>query len=151
MGKLKLWQIIRPIIQAVTQRIADPSLFLNAAVDNPIEPGSSMKTLTTSAALDQGIIQPDTTFYDPAHWVVDGFNITDIEQDGGPREQSIATILSLSLNTGATWMLMQMGGGQINSKAILAWHNYMVNHFRLGQTTGIEQGYEASGYVPPAD
>jgi len=131
--------------------VTDPSLFLNAAADNPIEPGSSMKTLTTSAALDQGVIQPSTTFYDPAHWVVDGFNITDIEQDGGPREQSIATILSLSLNTGATWMLMQMGGGQINSKAIEAWHNYMVNRFRLGQMTGIEQGYEASGYVPPAD
>ncbi len=131
--------------------VTDPSLFLNAAVDNPIEPGSTMKTLTTSAALDQGVITPTTTFYDPAHWIVDGFNITDIEQDGGPREQSISSILSLSLNTGATWMLMQMGGGQINTKAIEAWHNYMVNHFRLGQTTGIEQGYEASGYVPPAD
>ena len=131
--------------------VTDPSLFLNAAVDNPIEPGSSMKTLTTSAALDQGVITPSTTFYDPAHWVVDGFNITDIEQDGGPRQQSIATILSLSLNTGATWMLMQMGGDQINAKAIEAWHNYMVNRFRLGQLTGVEQGYEASGYVPPAD
>jgi cell division protein FtsI/penicillin-binding protein 2 len=133
------------------ESVTDPSLFLNAAVDNPIEPGSSMKTLTTSAALDQGVIQPNTTFYDPAHWVVDGFNITDIEQDGGPRVQSIASILSLSLNTGATWMLMQMGGGQINAKAIEAWHNYMVNRFRLGQPTGIEQGYEAPGYVPPAD
>ena len=27
----------------------------------------------------------------------------------------------------------------------------MVNHYRLGQPTGIEQGYEASGYVPPAN
>lgn len=133
------------------QDVSDPSLFQNAAVDNPIEPGSTMKTLTTSAALDLGAIQPNETFYDPAHWLVDGFNITDIEQDGGPREQSIASILALSLNTGATWMLMQMGGGQINEKAITNWHNYMVDHFRLGQTTGIEQGYEASGYVPPAN
>ena len=131
--------------------VTDPGLFLNAAVDNPIEPGSSMKTLTTSAALDQGVVTPTTTFYDPAHWVIDGFNITDIEQDGGPREQSIATILSLSLNTGATWMLMQMGGGQIDNKAVGIWHNYMVDKYRLGQPTGIEQGYEAAGYVPPAD
>lgn len=136
------------------QDVTDSTLFQNAAVDNPIEPGSSMKTLTTSAALDQGVIQPNETFYDPAHWIVDGFNITDIEQDGGPREQSIASILALSLNTGATWMLMQMsdpGGTQITAKGITAWHNYMVNHFRLGQPTGIEQGYEASGYVPPAN
>ncbi|HEY1645175.1 MAG TPA: penicillin-binding transpeptidase domain-containing protein, partial [Candidatus Saccharimonadales bacterium] len=87
----------------------------------------------------------------PAHWVVDGFNITDIEQDGGPREQNIASILSLSLNTGAVWMLMQMGGGQIDQKGIDAWYNYMVKHFRLGQPTGIEQGYESPGYVPPPD
>ncbi len=133
------------------QSVTNANLFENAAVTNAIEPGSTMKTLTTSAALDQGVIQPNTTFYDPAHWVVDGFNITDIEQDGGAREQSIASILALSLNTGATWMLMQMGGGQIDSKAIDAWHNYMVNHFRLGQPTDVEQGYESAGYVPPAN
>jgi cell division protein FtsI/penicillin-binding protein 2 len=27
----------------------------------------------------------------------------------------------------------------------------MANHFMLGKPTGIEQGYEASGYVPPPD
>jgi cell division protein FtsI/penicillin-binding protein 2 len=133
------------------ESVTNPALFENAAVDNAIEPGSSMKTLTTSASLDQGVITPTTTFYDPAHWVVDGFNITDIEQDGGAREQSIASVLALSLNTGAVWMLMQMGGGQIDNKGIDAWHNYMVNRFRLGQPTGIEQGYESGGYVPPAN
>jgi cell division protein FtsI/penicillin-binding protein 2 len=126
----------------------NPELFQNAAVTNAIEPGSSMKTLTTPAALNLGVIQPNTSFYDPAHWVVDGYNITDIEQDGGPREQNIQSILSLSLNTGAVWMLMQMGGGQIDQKGIDNWYDYMVNHYRLGQTTGIEQGYESAGYVP---
>jgi stage V sporulation protein D (sporulation-specific penicillin-binding protein) len=131
--------------------VTDPTLFQNAAVDNAIEPGSTMKTLTTSAALDQGVIQANESFYDPAHWVVDGFNITDIEQDGGARVQNIASLLNLSLNTGATWMLMQMsdpGGTTINQKGIDAWNNYMVNHFRLGQPTGIEQGYESPGLVP---
>lgn len=130
--------------------VTDPSVFQNAAVSNAIEPGSIMKTLTTSAALDQHVITPTTSFYDPAHWVVDGYNITDIEEDGGARQQNIASILALSLNTGATWELMQMGGGQINAKAIEAWHNYMVGHFLLGRDTNIEQGYESAGYVPPA-
>jgi cell division protein FtsI/penicillin-binding protein 2 len=128
--------------------VTNQKVFQNAAVSNPIEPGSTMKILTTAAALDQGVIAPDTTFYDPAHWVVDGFNITDIEEDGGARTQSIASTLNLSLNTGATWMLMQMGGGQINQKARETWHDYMVNHFQLGKPTNIEQGYESSGYVP---
>lgn len=135
------------------QNVDDPNVFANGVVTNAIEPGSSMKVLTTAAALDQGVIKPDTTFYDPAHWVVDGFNITDIEEDGGARQQNIASLLNLSLNTGATWELMQMGGGQINRKGIEAWHKYMVDHFRLGRLTGVEQGTneESSGYIPPDD
>ncbi len=134
------------------QSVGDSKLFQNSAVTNAIEPGSSMKVLTTAAALDQGVIKPDTTFYDPAHWVVDGFNITDIEEDGGARDQSIASLLNLSLNTGATWELMQMGGGgRINQKGIEAWNKYMVKHYMLGKVTGVAQGYESAGYVPPAD
>lgn len=136
------------------QNVTDPRVFENAAVDDPIEPGSTMKTLTTSAALNIGAIQPNSTFFDPAHWLIDGFNITDIKQDGGAREESIATTLALSLNTGAVWMLMQMshkGGTQITQQGIDTWHTYMTKHFRLGQPTGIEQGYESGGYVPPAN
>jgi cell division protein FtsI (penicillin-binding protein 3) len=132
--------------------VSDASVFNNAAVSTPIEVGSVMKTLTTSAALDLGVIQPNTTYYDPASWTVDGFKITNIEQDGGAGTRSIAQLLNLSLNTGATWELMQMGGGgDINQKGRDAWYNYMVNHFRLGKDTGIEQGYESPGIVPKPD
>ena len=129
-------------------QVTNSSVFDNAAVATPLEPGSVMKTLTTSAALDTNSITPNETFYDPARWPIDGSVITDISQDGGPQERSITDILVDSLNTGATWELMQMGGGQINAKARDTWYDYMVNHFHLGTPTGIEQGYEASGYVP---
>ncbi len=129
--------------------VSDPALFQNASVTNAIEIGSTMKTLTTAAALDQGAVQEGTTYYDPASWVVDGFRITNIEEDGGAGTRGLKEILNLSLNTGATWELMQMGGGDINSKARTAWHDYLVNHYRFGKPTGIEQGYESDGYVPP--
>jgi len=129
-------------------QVSNPKVFENGTVSEAIEPGSTMKLLTTAAALNQGVITPTTTFYDPAHWVVDGFNITDIEEDGGARVQSIASLLNLSLNTGATWELMQMGGGQINQKARSAWYDYMTNHFLLGQATGVQQGYESPGLIP---
>jgi cell division protein FtsI/penicillin-binding protein 2 len=133
-------------------KVTDAKVFQNNAVSEAIEPGSTMKLLTTAAALNQGVIAPDTSFYDPAHWVVDGFNITDIEEDGGARTQTISSLLNLSLNTGAVWELMQMGGGQINSRARNAWYDYMVNHFQLGKPTNIEQGYESDGLIPkPAD
>lgn len=136
---------------AKMNEVSDPSVFQNAAVSHAIEPGSIMKPFTTAAALDQGVIKPTTTWYDPARWTVNGYTITNIEEDGGARTQSVASTLALSLNTGVTWELMQMGGGQINAKAISAWHDYMVNHYLFGRDTGIEQGYEGSGYIPPAN
>lgn len=128
--------------------IDDPSIFQNPTVSKPIEVGSIMKTLTTSSALDQGLITPETTYSDPASWTIDGSRIVNVSEDGGPGKRSISDLLNLSLNTGATWLLMQMGGGQINDKARNVWHEYMVNHFQLGKATGIEQGYEATGYIP---
>lgn len=128
--------------------VEDSSLFNNDTVSNPVEIGSVMKPLTTAAALNQGVIQPDTTYNDPAKIVVDDFTISNIEEDGGAGRQSIATLLNLSLNTGATWELMQMGGGSLNAQGRNTWYDYMANRYRFGQATGIEQGYEAEGFVP---
>lgn len=128
--------------------VEDYNLFNNAAVSQPIEVGSIMKSLTTVAALDQGAIKANTTYYDPASWTVDKFKITNIEEDGGAGTKSIADILNLSLNTGATWELMQMGGGQLDQKARDTWYDYMSNHFMFGKTTGIEQNAESPGIIP---
>lgn len=129
----------------------DASAYANAAVASPLEIGSVMKPLTTAAALDSGVIRADQSYDDPSFWKVDGFKISNIEEDGGPGRKSIADILNLSLNTGATWELMQMskpGGTEINEKGRRTWYSYMTTHFRLGKETGIEQGYEAEGIIP---
>ena len=128
--------------------VEDGKLFQNNAVTGAIEIGSIMKPLTTAAALDQGVIKPNTKYYDPASWTVNDFKITNIEEDGGAGTRSIPELLNLSLNTGATWELMQMGGGKINHKARVAWNDYMVNRFMFSKQTGIEQGYESDGTVP---
>jgi len=133
--------------------VKDAQVFNDAAVSSPLEVGSIMKTLTAAAALDQGVVTPETTYYDPSHWLLDGHEVTNIEEDGGAGTQNVASILNLSINTGATWLLMQMGHqtGVVNASARNKWHDYMVNHYHLGKATGIEQGYEATGYVPPPD
>ncbi len=128
--------------------VEDSNVFNNAAVTHAIEVGSIMKTLTTAAALDSGAVTPTQTYYDPASWTVDDFKITNIEEDGGPGTKGLKEVLNLSLNTGATWELMQMGGGQLNLKGRQTWYNYMTQHYMMGKTTGIEQGYESEGYVP---
>jgi len=129
-------------------KVSDNDLFTNAAVAKPLEVGSTMKVLTTAAALDQGVITADTSYDDPGRWSIDGSVVKNVEEDGGPGRHSIREVLNLSMNTGATWMLMQMGGGQLNQRGRQHWHDYLVNHYLFGKETGIEQGYEAPGYVP---
>jgi len=130
--------------------VSDQKLFNNAAVSDPLEVGSVMKVLTAAAALDLKVISPDSTYYDPGRWELDEHTITNIEEVGGPGTRGVIDILNKSINTGATWMLMQMGGetGSINKKARERWHDYMVNRYQFGKPTGVEQGYESGGTVP---
>lgn len=132
-------------------QVTDASVFQNEAVTSPLEVGSIMKPLTAAAAIDLGVVSQNTSYYDPGRFTVDDATITNIEEDGGPGVKSIADILQLSLNTGATWLFMQMGGGQFNQKGRDAWNNYMVKHYGFGAKTGIEQGYESPGYIPDPD
>ena len=131
--------------------IKDPGVFRNDSVSAPLEVGSIMKPLTLAAALDMGVVGMNTSYFDPGFYKVDDATITNIEEDGGAGTKNVADILQLSLNTGATWLLMQIGGGTINQKGRDAWHDYMVNHFKLGEETGVEQGYEVGGYIPDPD
>lgn len=128
----------------------DASVFGNPAISRPLEVGSIMKTLTLTAGIDQGVITKDSTYNDPGLYNIDDHVVTNIEGNKVVGAQSMQSLLNLSLNTGATWVLMQMGGGQINKQARTAWHDYMVNHYHFGSPTGIEQGNnsEAAGTVP---
>lgn len=134
--------------------VDDPAVFSNAAVASPLEVGSIMKPLTAAAAINSGAIKADTTYYDPAVWEIDGYKITNVEGGRIPGQRNIAELLNLSINTGATWILMQMskqGGTEITKQGRERWYDYMVNHYRFGQPTGIEQGYEAEGTIPDPD
>ena len=128
--------------------VEDANVFNNTNVSDAYEVGSVMKPLTMAAALTEGAVRPDSTYYDSNSVKVDGETITNVEESGGPGQRTLADILRLSLNTGATWLLMQMGGGSINEKARSTWHDYMVNKYRFSQKTGIEQGYESAGLIP---
>lgn len=128
--------------------VADANVFNNAAATDALEVGSVMKPLTAAAAINMGVVKPTDTFYDTRKIEIDDSTVSNIEEDGGEGQKSVADILDLSLNTGATWLLMQMGDGELNRKGRVAWHGYMTERYRFGQATGIEQGYESPGTVP---
>lgn len=133
-------------------KVEDAAVFNNSAVSSPMEPGSVMKTLTVAAGLNERVVNANTTYYDPSFYKIGDATVRNVEEDGGAATRSIADILRYSLNTGATYMLMQLGGGQLNEQGRVKWHDYMTNHYQFGKLTGIEQGYEAEGYVPsPTD
>jgi stage V sporulation protein D (sporulation-specific penicillin-binding protein) len=130
--------------------VTNSSLFENDTVTYPIEPGSITKIFTVATSLQKGVITPTTSFYDPGTWSIDGATVSDVASDHSQGQQTILSVLDKSLNTGATWMLMQLGGGQIDAQARNTLYEYFSNHFMLGRPTGIQQGVgeEASGYLP---
>jgi cell division protein FtsI/penicillin-binding protein 2 len=126
--------------------VTDLSTLSNAAVTSPLEVGSIMKTLTAATALDQDVVAPDTAFYNNSFVMVGDRKITDVRNSTGT--QTVETVLVNSLNTGAVWLLKQIGRGDINERARYTWYDYMTKHFFLGATTGIEQAGEEAGYIP---
>lgn len=133
-------------------KVTNPAVFNNNAVSEPLEVGSIMKPLTAAAAMNIGVVSPSTSYYDPSFYKIDGATVRNIEEDGGAAQRTTTDVLKYSLNTGATWLLMQMGGGDINEQARTRWYDYMTNHYMLGKPSGIEQGYEGEGFIPhPTD
>jgi len=129
-------------------KVQDATLFTNPITNQAFEVGSVMKPFTAAAALDLGVVNTGSSYYDPASYVIDEATVRNVEEDGGPGTKTVADILQLSLNTGATWLLMQMGGGELNAQGRERWHDYLVNHYQFGKLTGIEQGDESAGWVP---
>lgn len=129
-------------------KVQKGELFNNSSVSSPLEVGSIMKPFTAAAAIDKGVVGPSTAYNDPGFYKVDDATVRNIEEDGGAARRTVTDVLKYSLNTGATWLLMQMGGGEINKQARTTWNDYMLNHYLLGKPTGVEQGYEADGIIP---
>lgn len=125
---------------------SDMNAFINANTTKPIEVGSIMKMLTASTALDQGVVSANTAFYNAGFVQVGDHKITDTHNSEGT--QTVESLLVESLNTGAVWLLKQIGKGNINERARFTWYDYMTKHFLLGQKTGIEQAGESAGIIP---
>lgn len=119
--------------------------FQNGVVSHLYEPGSDIKLLTMAAGINQGVVTPNTTFNNTGTVVVDGDTIGNVEPHNGPT--SMQVVLDLSLNTGAVFVLQQLGGGQINTQAKDTLYRYFSQRYGFGHKTGIEQSGEAAGLI----
>jgi cell division protein FtsI (penicillin-binding protein 3) len=116
----------------------------NVAVDSQYEPGSVFKIVAASAALDQGLVTPETRF---------DCTLEKIEYKGKlrglPKEDvsdhfthplSVAEIIAHSSNKGAAQLAMLVGDERF--------YDYARN-FGFGQRTGFPVGSEIAGTLVP--
>jgi len=112
----------------------------NAAVTQLYEPGSVFKLVTFSAALQAGIINPNTTFTVPDRMVIDGSTFHDAETH--PTEQLTATqILAQSSNLGTGQIATALGESRLLAQ---------VKNLGFGRPTGLGFPGESPGIIATA-
>ena len=107
----------------------------NRAIGMPYEPGSVMKIFTMSAALDTGLVNPNTTFLDTGAIQIGGVTIRNWD-DQAWGLQTMVGCLQHSLNVCLTWVATQLGPQNF--------YGYM-NRFGFGRPTGVDMAGEAAG------
>jgi cell division protein FtsI/penicillin-binding protein 2 len=114
---------------------------LNKATGFTYEPGSTFKAFTVSAALEEKLVTPETTFtLAPSIQVADR-----TIEDAEPRPTvtlSVAEILSHSSNVGAVTIGLALGSDRFSR-----W----IDRFGFGRPTGVQFPAEERGIVPPRD
>jgi cell division protein FtsI (penicillin-binding protein 3) len=114
---------------------------MNRATGFTYEPGSTFKAFTVSAALEEKMVTPETTFTLPPQLHVADRIIEDAE--ARPTVTlSVAQILAESSNVGAATIGLGLG-----SKRFSRW----IDRFGFGRPTGVQFPAEEQGIVPALD
>ncbi len=121
--------------------VEDPKTYANPLVESVFEFGSVIKPLVVAAALDQGVITPDTTYLDKGSIVVNKKTINNFDKKARG-VASMQTVLDQSLNTGMVFIENKMGHD--------SFRKYMKN-YSMGDKTGIDLPNETSGLVKNLD
>lgn len=130
--------------------VKDASAYNNYVTDIPYEPASICKTFVFSAAINEGKMTADTTYFNKGYEVIDGWKINNASQNASLYGTiNMRTALSWSLNTGSIYALKLLGDNteSITQSGREKMYDYYHNKFKLGQETGIEL-MEAEGYIP---
>jgi cell division protein FtsI/penicillin-binding protein 2 len=120
---------------------ATPEDLMNRATGFTYEPGSTFKAFTVSAALEEKLVTPDSTFTLPPALQVADRTIEDAEERGTVT-LSVGEILAHSSNVGAVEIGLMLG-----SRRFSRW----IDRFGFGRPTGVQFPGEERGIVPALD
>ncbi len=109
----------------------------NMALTSVYEPGSVNKVITLAAALEEGLVQPDTKVTVPDHLQVSDHLFSD--HDPHPTEDySVTRILTESSNIGTIKLAQMLGEDHLDD---------YLRSFGFGSTTGIDFPNETAGIM----
>jgi len=110
----------------------------NAAIEDVYEPGSTSKLITAAAALEEGIVEPDTPIEVPVTMTRAGSRFKDAEPH--PIEYlTFGGVLAKSSNMGTI-----LYGEKLSDQQIYDW----MRKFGIGDRTGLGLPGESAGLVP---
>ncbi|MFN0154755.1 MAG: peptidoglycan D,D-transpeptidase FtsI family protein [Gaiella sp.] len=113
----------------------------NRAVTDQYEPGSTFKIVTIAAALEEGVVQPSTSFVlKPTIQVAD--RVIREAHTRGTERLTVREILSQSSNVGTVTVAQELGSGEL-----AAW----IERFGFGKKTGLGFPGESAGSVLPLE
>lgn len=119
------------------EKQGDIAVLPNPLVERVFEMGSIVKPLTMAAALDAGVVKPETTYYDAGSIKVGIATIKNF--DGEARGLvNMQRVLNESLNTGAVYAMQQLGRERFR--------RYFMA-FGIGEKTGVELPGEVAGLI----
>lgn len=116
-----------------------PKLMNNAAVTTPFEPGSVNKVITAAAAIEAGIVGPESVRQVPGSIEVSDHTVHDAWSHG-TQPFTTTGIFAKSSNVGTLMLAQELGPDR---------YLQMLRRFGLGKRTGIGLPGESPGYVPP--
>ncbi len=117
--------------------VTDYSLFKNTAVNNVVEPGSTMKILTYSSSIDAGAVTSNTSFYGSACVQKYGWRLCNATfTEWG--NQTMTQGLGRSDNIASMYAAEKLGERRFYDYTRL---------FGIGQRTGIDLSGEVSGII----
>ena len=133
-------------------KVTDARAFQTDVTMSAFNPASVCKTFALAAAVDSGVMTPETTYNNTDLVTIDGWPIQNAIK-GHTGNISMQEVLTYSLNTGSIQALRLLGGSEteITYQGKEKLYDYYYNRFGLGKYTGIELAESKGTVIPPTD